>query len=329
MYIYLALIPVIGLLLFIYFNDKKEKEPFGLLIGLFFAGMGTVVTALIAENVGGLLLDLAMPYESVAKAVILATVIVGPAEEIGKYLVMRIITWKNKNFNYSYDAIVYAVFVSLGFAALENIAYVFTTGVLTALVRMVTAVPGHACYAVFMGYFYSKAKYASLTNKKGSTALFKFLAIIVPTIIHGIYDAILMGGSATGEVVLSGISFLFWIVFVTALFVVSCIFVVRSSRHDFCIVSLPGDVQTVYKTTMLGNWTCACGTVNTLNFCPKCGRARPVFNTWYCQRCGTLSAFYFCGNCGCPAPSAQPAAQPGYQAQPQYPVQQNGQIRLP
>ena len=52
----LALIPVVGLLIFIYFNDKKEKEPFGLLVGLFFAGMGTIVTAIIAELVGGLIL---------------------------------------------------------------------------------------------------------------------------------------------------------------------------------------------------------------------------------------------------------------------------------
>ena len=72
--------------------------------------------------------------------------IVAPAEELGKFIVLRSITWKNKHFNYSYDAIVYAVFVSLGFAALENITYVFGSGVGTAFLRMFTAVPTKSAF---------------------------------------------------------------------------------------------------------------------------------------------------------------------------------------
>ena len=236
----LALLPVIGLLLFIYFKDKKEKEPFGLLVALFFAGMGTIITAVIAEALGELLLNVFIPSESAVKQVLVAMIIVGPAEEIGKYLVLRLITWKNRHFDYSYDAIVYAVFVSLGFAALENVVYVFGKGGLgTALMRMFTAVPGHACFAVFMGFFYSKAKYASLTNNKGKCAANKALAMIVPIIIHGIYDAILMGAGASDEDFLVGISLILWILYVIALFVASVIIVIISSKHDFCIVNLP------------------------------------------------------------------------------------------
>lgn len=310
----LALIPVIGLLIFIYFNDRKDKEPFKLLIGLFFAGMGTVVTAIIAELIGNLILNAVFPYESVLKAVLLAMLIVGPAEELGKYLILKLITWKNKNFDYSYDAIVYSVFVSLGFAALENVGYVFQNGVGTAILRMFTSVPGHACFAVFMGYFYSKAKYASLTNQKGKCALFKFLTILVPSLIHGVYDAILFGGEATGEDLLNGISLILWILYLIALFVVSIIFIIRTARNDFCIVTLPDEVQTVYKPVIMGTWTCGCGAENNLNFCFKCGRQRPLFKTWYCPRCGTISAYNFCGNCGCQRPSAGPFQQP---AQPQ------------
>ena len=90
----LALIPVIGLLCFIYFNDKKEKEPFGLLIGLFFAGMATVVTAIIGEWIGELIFDAVSPDKTVLKQVCIALFIVAPAEELGKYLVLKIITWK-------------------------------------------------------------------------------------------------------------------------------------------------------------------------------------------------------------------------------------------
>ena len=301
----LALIPVVGLLIFIYFNDKKEKEPFGLLVGLFFAGMGTIVTAIIAELVGGLILGAVFPANTVIGGVLDAMLIVAPAEELGKFLVLRLITWKNKNFNYNYDAIVYAVFVSLGFAAFENITYVFGSGIGTAFLRMFTAVPGHACFAVFMGFFYSKAKYASLTGKKGACTGFTALAMVIPIVIHGVYDAILMGGGSSEIPVLSGLSLVIWIGFVIALFIVSCILIVKTSRNDFCIVSIPdadGMVQTIYRPSIIGGWTCSCGSVNQLNFCPKCGKQRPMSTTWYCPVCATPSAFNFCGHCGCPRP---------------------------
>ena len=295
----LALIPVIGLLCFIYFNDKNEKEPFGLLIALFFAGMGTAIPAYISEIIGQGILDSVFPYDSAFKNILLAAAVVGPVEEIGKYFILWIITWKNKHFNYSYDAIVYAVFVSLGFAAIENVLYVFSNGWGTALLRMFTAVPGHAYNAVFMGYFYSKAKYSAINNNKSKCLLFSLLSIFTPIVIHGIYDAIIMGGVSEEMNVTSVICVLLWIAYLIGLTVLSIIFVIRSSRNDYCIVNLPEEnVQIVYKPTVIGTWTCGCGAVNTLNFCPKCGKPRPLGDTWTCPICGRLSAFNFCGTCG-------------------------------
>ena len=305
----LAIIPVIGLLCFIYFNDKKEKEPFGLLVALFFAGMATVLTAMIAELAGGFIIESVSPEKTVLSQIVDAMIIVGPAEELGKFFVLWIITWKNKHFNYSYDAIVYAVFVSLGFAAFENVGYVFSNGVGTAIARMITAVPGHACFAVFMGFFYSKAKYAAITQKKGKCLSNILLAIFVPIVIHGIYDAILMGAGASDLEALAGISIILWFGFVIAMFVVSCIIIVKSSKNDFCIVTMPDKVQTIYRPAVVGNWTCTCGSVNRLNFCPKCGRQREFVSTWYCSKCGAPSSLNFCGNCGSPKPVYQTPAQ--------------------
>ncbi len=86
--LYLALIPVIALLIFIYVRDKKEKEPIGFLILLFFAGMSTVVPAIIAESIGELILGVIFPEESVLKAYIIAILLVGPVEELGKDIVL-------------------------------------------------------------------------------------------------------------------------------------------------------------------------------------------------------------------------------------------------
>ncbi|MBR1797744.1 MAG: PrsW family intramembrane metalloprotease [Clostridiales bacterium] len=299
----LALIPVIALLIFIYVNDKKEKEPIGLLLGLFFAGMGTVITAVIAEAIGQFVLDLIFPYESVLKVSLFALIIVGPAEELGKYMVLRLITWNNKNYNYSYDAIVYSVFVSLGFACIENVGYVFSYGIGTAFLRMFTAVPGHACFAVFMGFFYSKAKYAKLTNNKKAYSRYNTLTILVPIIGHGIYDAIVFAARQSDVALLTGLGVIVWIGYVIAMFVISFILILRSAKNDFCIVTLTDKVQTVYKPRVIGSWTCSCGTVNNFNFCSQCGKQRPMVNNWNCPKCGTLSTFNFCGNCGCPRPT--------------------------
>lgn len=295
----LALIPVAGLLMFIYFNDKKEKEPFGFLVGLFFLGMATTFTAVIGELAGDAIIGSFLEYDSALAKFLSAMLIVAPCEELGKFLVLRLMTWKNRNFNYSYDAIVYAVFVSLGFAALENIGYVFLgNGVVTAIIRMLAAVPGHACYAVFMGYFYSKAKYAALTNKKGKCAASFLLSILVPVLMHGIYDAVLFVADVSDSGIVMGMSFFIWILYVAAMFAVSVVTVIRASGKDFCIITLSNGNQAVYVPQVAGSWTCACGSLNYLNFCPKCGRQRPVVNSWYCPRCGALTVYNFCGNCG-------------------------------
>ena len=317
----LALVPVIALLVFIYLKDKKEKEPIGLLIGLFFAGMGTIITAIIIELIGEVILEAIFPYTPVLKAILLAMLVVGPAEELGKFAVLRLITWKNKAFNYSYDAIVYAVFVSLGFACLENVGYVFQNGLSTALLRMFAAVPGHACFAVFMGYFYSRAKFASLTNKKGDYTKNMWLTLLIPIVGHGIYDGIIFAAQASGADIIEGLGALLWIAYVVVLFVFSFILVIKSAKNDFCIVTLPTQQQTVYRPQVAGNWTCSCGVINSFNFCSACGKPRPMGNTWNCPTCGTLCTYNFCGNCGCPKPAANPVPMPVQQAPaPQTPV---------
>lgn len=108
-------------------------------------------------------------------------------EEIFKLLAVYILVWKNPNFNERFDGIVYAVFVSLGFAMTENIMYVFSNGMSTGIARAFTAVPAHAMFGIMMGYYLGLAKF----SKKGKLSLL-LLAFFIPFLIHGIYDFILM-----------------------------------------------------------------------------------------------------------------------------------------
>ena len=84
----LALIPVVALLIFIYIKDKQEKEPIGLLIGLFFAGVASIIPAVIPEFIGEFILEALFYYMPVLKMLIFAMCVVGPAEELSKFLVL-------------------------------------------------------------------------------------------------------------------------------------------------------------------------------------------------------------------------------------------------
>lgn len=54
--------------------------------------------------------------------------LVGPAEELGKFAVVRLIPYRSLYFDESKDGLVYGAASSLGFASLENLVYMLTIG---------------------------------------------------------------------------------------------------------------------------------------------------------------------------------------------------------
>ena len=217
-----AVIPAVLLMIKAYRSDRLEKEPKSLLWALARAGVFSSLIALLSERILCSLLDLAVPQENVLYNVILYFVIVAFSEEGAKYFMLKRYSWKQPAFNCQYDGIVYAVFVSLGFALWENISYVMSYGFTTAIVRAVTAIPGHACFGVFMGIFYGIAKKYDNRGEKSLSKTFRILSIVVPALLHGAYDYI-----ASAET-----SNWYFIGFVAILFVLSYILVAKMSKED-------------------------------------------------------------------------------------------------
>ena len=155
---------------------------------------------------------------------ILYFVIVAFSEEGAKYFMLRRRTWNHPEFNCQYDGVLYALFVSLGFALWENISYVLQYGFSTALIRAFTAIPGHACFGIFMGVFYGRAKKASNQGDSALATLFTVLSIVVPALLHGAYDFI-----ASMDSVRSGWYFL---IFIAIMFVLSFLLIKKESRND-------------------------------------------------------------------------------------------------
>lgn len=191
MFIYLialALLPTILLMIFIYYKDSHEKEPVKLLATLFLGGILSIIPAVIIEELGHMIIVPFFSEESFMYNLLYAFFVVALAEEGGKFIFAYAISWNNKHFNYKFDGIVYCVFVSLGFATLENLLYVFEGGISTGILRAILSVPSHAIDAVFMGYFYSKAKVSESVGDKSGKALNLLLALTVAIFLHGFYD---------------------------------------------------------------------------------------------------------------------------------------------
>lgn len=219
-----AVVPAVFLLIRVYRTDRLEPEPSGLLLSLILRGVFATVIAMVLEELGSALLGSVYAENSLPYNIIMYFVIVAFSEEGAKYILLRRRTWRSDAFNCQFDGVVYAVFVSLGFALWENLGYVAMYGLSTALVRAVTAVPGHACFGVFMGVWYGLAKRLHGQGRESASKLCRVLALLLPALLHGCYDFI-----ASIESVHYGWLFA---AFVAILFVLAFILVRRQARHD-------------------------------------------------------------------------------------------------
>lgn len=228
--VFLAILPAIVLMVYVYRQDKIEPEPSALLIKLVGAGVLAGLLSMILEQIGTVFLNLGIPERSGSLyTILMAYLVVGVVEEGTKYGLMASITWKNPAFNFRFDGIVYAVFASLGFAAFENILYGFRYGVGTLATRAFLSIPGHMAFAVIFGIFYGHAKKnADLSYYRPSKRILarvqNIIGYALAVLFHGTYDACLMTGT--------GISTLIFVLSVVLIYVVIFFVIRRESRFD-------------------------------------------------------------------------------------------------
>ncbi len=184
--IIVALAPVFIIAIYIYIRDKYEREPFRLLLISLLAGCVLTIPIVYFE---GILSVYGQDFGGLAQTAWNALVVAAFTEELFKFAALYLLIWRNRHFNEKFDGIVYACFISLGFAGIENILYVFDGGISVGITRAFTAIPAHALFGVMMGYqfglarFYPKERFWRLC-----------LALMIPILLHGIYDFILMSG---------------------------------------------------------------------------------------------------------------------------------------
>ena len=214
----LALIPSVLIGMYLYKKDRN-KESKGILIKLFLGGVGSCFLTLgITYGIGAIFPNLIPSTQTSASTnivVLFFQVLIGVAliEEFSKWFFAYFIGYKSREFDEIYDILLYCGFVALGFATFENILYVFVSDntMQTALLRAVTAVPGHVCDAVLMGYYLGLAKQYEVAGDRSTRKKYLILSIAIPMVSHGIYDFLVMSGS--------GLLVILWLVFIVLMYI--------------------------------------------------------------------------------------------------------------
>ena len=248
-----SVLPIFLIGMFIYKKDR-EKEPSELLMKLCLGGIGSCFLVLILSSVLGLIFTMFFADTNdlnLIELVVYAFVCVALVEEFCKWIVAYKISYNDKDFDEFYDAILYCMFVALGFACFENLLYVYENGIGTGVVRTLLAVPGHACDGMFMGYYFGLSKLGALNNRKDLKIKNLVLSILVPTIMHGVYDYCLFT-QRTVFIVL-------FLIFVVCIYV----YVFKKIKKISSI-----NRRMKYKDNYCPN----CGHIVDGNFCPICGR---------------------------------------------------------
>lgn len=256
--IYIAVLPVLLLLIYIYSKDE-HKEPTNILIRTFFLGVATIIPAVILELILGKFFPTNY-YRSIIGLFINVLIGIALVEELFKWLVIKVSIYKDKNFDESYDGIIYAVFASLGFACLENILYVITSGFTTGILRAITAVPLHACTGIIMGYFIGKAKLCNNSNNSSKEMWYINLSLALPTTIHAIYDFLLF--TSRLEYIIT------WVIFTLGIYILCFFIIKKSTKENHSIIERSININ----NTTQDNYCRYCGKrINNSNYCPYCG----------------------------------------------------------
>lgn len=202
-----ALLPAILLWLYIWKKDSQPEPTVWLLKAVLWGVVICIPVALLELAIEAIMFGVGGGPETPLGTTAMAFFVAALPEESFKLLVLWLVLRKNPYFDEHYDGIVYAVCVGLGFAAIENVFYVFSEEEWwsVAITRALLAVPAHYAFAVFMGYFYSVYHFVDRSKKTAASIL------LVPFVLHGVYDSLVLCG--TVDVTIGGIGAILLILF--------------------------------------------------------------------------------------------------------------------
>jgi RsiW-degrading membrane proteinase PrsW (M82 family) len=187
-----------------------KKEPFKRVAKVFIMSVVSTIVAIILEAIGKGILEALSPSNSSGNILdssaserysLLFTMaycflVIAPSEEACKYFTFKRTIFNDREFDHTYDGVVYGAAAALGFATLENVLYVLQYGLLTGLLRAVLSVPLHAFTGILMGYYFGLSKFKKYNNIEHDKNPQR-RAFLISVLVHGMYDFLLFATKAS------------------------------------------------------------------------------------------------------------------------------------
>lgn len=305
--IFLSLFPIV-LIGFIVYKVDKEKESIKSMVTFYALGLFSAFLASVVESI------FYLKGTNLFVIFLNCFIFIGLTEEIAKLLCVFIGTKMTRSYDNFFDSIIFCTAVSLGFAGIENLLYVFgnsldtlSSGISTGLLRAFLAVPGHAIFAIYMGFFLDKYK-AHKISRDGTAGAYLALAMILPVVLHGLYDFFCLSMGTFN----SGLYFILFCLFVVFLYVSGIVLLVLGARKSHIRFDGAGTNGTPAYTCVF------CGEILSYTVCQSCHKDNTPYieaiNKYIhnygtypkipegpfkiCHNCGNFSQGYFCSKCG-------------------------------
>ena len=196
-YIILGIMPSLTLLMY-YLSKDLHPEPKRMILKIFL--WGTLITLPVFFVQIGLsrLLDVS-DISNTAYNLIYWFIIIAFSEELFKYLVIKLKVINSPHLDEPIDVMLYMVVAALGFAALENVLYLFapagqmsfdqmiSRALIIDFVRFIGATFLHTLCSAVIGYSLALS-FCQVKRRYLSVGV----GIILATLLHGLYDFSIM-----------------------------------------------------------------------------------------------------------------------------------------
>lgn len=191
-YAALAVLPALLLLTWLYNRDRLHQTSKRRVYRMYLLGAAIVLPAGLLERA---MIETSVVWNTRGLSLTLTTAffVAGLIEEFLKAAIVDKGAIQKGYCRTPMDCVIMSGAVALGFATLENILYVTSSGFETAILRSVTAIPAHLMFGIIMGSAFARGLFFS-----GNRAL----AYILPAIAHGIYDSFALSASWFTDVLL-------------------------------------------------------------------------------------------------------------------------------
>lgn len=218
-----AILPCLILLYYVYSKDFHPEPKRMIFKGFFYGILSTMVSTLISTPLMYLGVFVKNPV-TLLDAVKVSFLGAAVPEESAKLLMLWLLLRKNREFDERYDGLVYAACVGLGFACVENLMYVVSSGdawFSVSASRALFAVPCHFALAIAMGYYYSRNHF----SWHKSTLLDRLNIWLVPVMLHGTYDTLAFSSHIDTV----------WSFVITAVFILFCFRLFKFTRRRILV----------------------------------------------------------------------------------------------